>query len=146
MADFALRVEGDNMIYAGILPGDIILIKQTNIANTGDLVAVGVEDSAWSANLKYFVEPNGHHCLRSANPAYHDIEYTDKHRIIGTMEGLIRERAPSENEYEVLINYGNTFKNEWLEVISLAQLLGLNAEKVRSLIEIQKSMHDQLSK
>lgn len=145
-ADFALRVEGDSMIYAGILPGDIVLLKQSNTANTGDIVAAGVEESAWSANLKYFVKPNGHYCLRSANPTYKDIEFTENHRIIGIMEGLIRETAPSVGEYKTFVNYGTSFTDEWIEVIAEAQAIGLNAEKVRSLIEIQRSMFEQLSK
>lgn len=102
--------------------------------------------SDWSANLKYFVKPNGNYCLRSANPSYEDIEYTDKHRIIGVMEGLIRENAPSVNEYKTLMNCGESFNDEWLDVIMEAECLGLDAKKVRSLIEIQKSMFNQLSK
>lgn len=145
-ADFALRVEGDSMIYAGILPGDIVLLKQANTANTGDIVATGVEDASWSANLKYFVKPNGRYCLRSANPAYQDIEFTNNHKIIGIMEGLIRESSPSVNEYKTFVNYGSSFTNEWLDVIAEAQAIGLNAEKVRDLIDIQKSMFDKLSK
>ncbi|MHB1651423.1 MAG: helix-turn-helix domain-containing protein [Desulfitobacteriaceae bacterium] len=145
-ADFALRVEGDSMIYAGILPGDIVLLKQSNTANTGDIIAAGVEDSSWSANLKYFVKPNGHYCLRSANPNYKDIEFTENHRIIGIMEGLIREKAPSVNEYKALMNLDDSITANWLDVIMEAQAIGLNAEKVRSLIDIQKSMFEQLSK
>lgn len=145
-ADFALRVEGDSMIYAGIFPGDIVLLKQSNTANTGDIVAAGVEESSWSANLKYFVKPNGHYCLRSANPDYKDIEYTDKHRIIGIMEGLIRENSPSTQEYKTMMNYGDTFRDEWLDVIMEAQSLGLDANKVKQMIEIQKTMIEQLTK
>ncbi len=145
-ADFALRIEGDSMIYAGILPGDIVLLKQSSEANSGDIVAAGVEDSSWSANLKYFVKSKGNYCLRSANPYYSDIEYTENHRIIGVMEGLIRETSPSVSEYRTILNLNDEFKKDWMNVIIEAEAIGLNAEKVRNLIEIQKSMLDQLSK
>jgi len=49
---FALRVEGDSMIEAGILPGDYVIARKQKVADNGDIVValIGTED----ATVKYF--------------------------------------------------------------------------------------------
>ncbi len=52
-ADFALRVEGDSMIEAGILPGDLVLVQQTRSAASGEIVvALLGEGEAAEATVK----------------------------------------------------------------------------------------------
>lgn len=52
-ADFALRVQGDSMIEAGILPGDLVLVQQTRSARTGEIVvALLGEGEATEATVK----------------------------------------------------------------------------------------------
>jgi len=52
-ADFALRVEGDSMIDAGILPGDLVLVQQTRSADSGEIVvALLGEGEAAEATVK----------------------------------------------------------------------------------------------
>src|SRR6202022_2875685 len=41
---FALEVRGDSMIEAGILDGDIALIKKTDAADTGDIVVALIDE------------------------------------------------------------------------------------------------------
>jgi repressor LexA len=43
---FALRVRGESMRGAGILPGDIVIVRQTNTAANGDIVIALVDDEA----------------------------------------------------------------------------------------------------
>ena len=43
---FMLHVKGESMINAGILDGDVILVKQQNTARNGEIVAALVDDSA----------------------------------------------------------------------------------------------------
>lgn len=52
-ADFALRVQGDSMIDAGILPGDLVLVQQTRSAASGEIVvALLGEGEAAEATVK----------------------------------------------------------------------------------------------
>jgi repressor LexA len=43
---FALRIQGDSMIDAGILPGDIIIVRVQAKANNGEIVVALVDDEA----------------------------------------------------------------------------------------------------
>ena len=49
---FALRVQGDSMIEAGILDGDTVIIKRGETANDGDIVVALIDDD--EATLKRF--------------------------------------------------------------------------------------------
>lgn len=49
---FALRVQGDSMIEAGILDGDTVVIKRGDTANDGDIVVALIDDD--EATLKRF--------------------------------------------------------------------------------------------
>ncbi|MDA1261240.1 MAG: LexA family transcriptional regulator, partial [Planctomycetota bacterium] len=52
-ADFALRVEGDSMVDAGILPGDLVLVQQARSAASGEIVvALLGEGEAAEATVK----------------------------------------------------------------------------------------------
>ena len=61
---FALRVTGDSMMEAGILDGDIIVVKKDSYAENGDIVVALVEDSA---TVKTFYKENGHFRLQPEN-------------------------------------------------------------------------------
>lgn len=49
---YALEVKGDSMIEAGINNGDVVVIRETQVAQNGDIVVALVEDQ--EATLKYF--------------------------------------------------------------------------------------------
>ena len=49
---FALEVEGDSMIEAGINDGDHVVIRRTDVASNGDIVVAVVE--GWDVTLKRF--------------------------------------------------------------------------------------------
>ncbi|HQP10630.1 MAG TPA: transcriptional repressor LexA, partial [Candidatus Omnitrophota bacterium] len=49
---FALRVRGDSMIEAGIMPDDLVLVRKQEVAQTGETVVALVEDEATVKNLK----------------------------------------------------------------------------------------------
>jgi repressor LexA len=49
---FALRVRGESMTGAGILPGDLVIVKQQPSAQSGDIVVALVEDEATVKRLK----------------------------------------------------------------------------------------------
>lgn len=63
---FALRVSGDSMIDAMVNDGDIVVMRQDNVAKNGDMVAVWLSDD--TTTLKYFYHEGDQIRLQPANP------------------------------------------------------------------------------
>lgn len=87
---FALDVEGDSMIEAGILDGDTVIIKRGDTANPGEIVVALVDDE--EATLKRFRRKGASIALEAANPAYETrIFGPDRVRVQGKLVGLVRQ-------------------------------------------------------
>ena len=50
---FGLRVQGESMIEAGILDGDVIVVRQQNNAENGEIVVAMIEDEATVKRIYY---------------------------------------------------------------------------------------------
>jgi repressor LexA len=86
---YALEVRGDSMIEAGINDGDVVVIRETSVAENGDIVVALVEDQ--EATLKRFMRRGNTVALEAANPAYETRVFTeDKVKVQGKLVGLIR--------------------------------------------------------
>jgi repressor LexA len=86
---FALEVRGDSMIEAGILDGDMVLLKRTDSADTGDIVVALIDDE--EATLKRFRRRGASIALEPANTAYEvRILPPNRVRIQGKLVGLFR--------------------------------------------------------
>jgi len=86
---FALEVRGDSMIEAGILDGDLALIRKSDTAETGDIVVALIDDE--EATLKRLRRKGASVALEAANPAYETrIFGPDRVRIQGRLVGLVR--------------------------------------------------------
>ena len=86
---YALEVRGDSMINAGINDGDVVVIREQDAAQNGDIVVALVE--AHEATLKYYRRKGAMIALEAANPAYETrILPEDKVRVQGRLVGLIR--------------------------------------------------------
>ncbi len=86
---FALEVRGDSMIEAGILDGDIALIRRSEVAETGDIVVALIDDE--EATLKRFRRRGASIALEPANPSYEvRILPPNRVRIQGKLVGLFR--------------------------------------------------------
>jgi repressor LexA len=86
---YALEVKGDSMIEAGINDGDVVVIRETSVANNGDIVVALVEDQ--EATLKRFMRRGNTIALEAANPAYETRIFTgDQVKVQGKLVGLIR--------------------------------------------------------
>jgi repressor LexA len=86
---FALEVRGDSMIEAGILDGDIALIKRSEAADTGDIVVALIDDE--EATLKRFRRRGASIALEPANPAYEvRILPPNRVRIQGKLVAMFR--------------------------------------------------------
>ena len=88
-AHYALEVKGDSMIEAGINDGDVVIIRETTVADDGDIVVALVEDH--EATLKRFKRNGNAIALEAANPLYETrILPAEKVKVQGRLVGLIR--------------------------------------------------------
>jgi repressor LexA len=84
---FALRVKGDSMINAGILDGDIAIIKKRPDADNNDVVAALLSNN--EVTLKKLRSKTGKFHLEAANPNYPPI--FEEFKIIGKLITVIRK-------------------------------------------------------
>lgn len=87
-ATFMLRVEGDSMIEAGILPGDTILVERGRSPANGDIVIACV-DGAWT--MKHFYKDRQGVRLEPANTNYSTIRPRHTLTIEGVVASVIRK-------------------------------------------------------
>ncbi len=86
---FALEVNGDSMIEAGIHNGDIVVIAEQDTADNGDIVVALVDGE--EATLKRLRKRGGAIALEAANPAFETRVYrADQVQVQGRLVGLIR--------------------------------------------------------
>jgi repressor LexA len=90
--DFLLRVKGDSMIDAGILDGDIVVVRRAQDARNGDIVVAlaGDDESADEATVKTFYKEKGRIRLQPENAALEPI-YADYVQVLGKVVGVFRE-------------------------------------------------------
>jgi repressor LexA len=86
---FALEVKGDSMIEAGILEDDIVILRRTDTATSGDIVVALVDEK--EATLKKLRKKGNSIALEAANPDYETrIFGPDRVRVQGVLVALIR--------------------------------------------------------
>lgn len=90
---FALRVSGDSMIDAMVNDGDIVIMRQQEVARNGDMVAVWLNSSS-TTTLKYFHHEGSQIRLQPANPTMEPI-YVDPEdvRVQGKVMMVLRQTA-----------------------------------------------------
>ncbi len=81
-----LKVQGESMIDAGILSGDLVLVKKQNVANNGDIVVALLEDDA---TVKTFYKEKDVIRLQPENQFMSPILTKDV-SILGKVIGLYR--------------------------------------------------------
>ena len=83
---FALRVRGESMKDAGILPGDLVVVHQQPDARNGEIVVALFEDEATVKTLR---RKDGHTWLLPENPDYEPID-GDGCTILGKVTAVVR--------------------------------------------------------
>ena len=83
---FALQVRGESMKYAGILPGDLVVVHQQSEAHHGELVVALFEEEATVKTLR---RKDGHTWLMPENPDYEPID-GDGCTILGKVTAVVR--------------------------------------------------------
>jgi len=83
---FALRVRGESMLYAGILPDDLVVVHKQDTAHNGEIVVALLEDEA---TVKRLSRKNGETWLLPENPDYQPIDgkYAS---ILGKVAAVVR--------------------------------------------------------
>jgi len=64
---YLIKVVGESMLQAGILPGDYVLVDRSLTPRNNDIVVVRIEDE-WT--MKYFFREKGRIVLKAAHPSY----------------------------------------------------------------------------
>jgi repressor LexA len=86
---YALEVRGDSMVEAGILDGDLVVIRKQDTANTGDIIVALIDEE--EATLKRFRRRGSSIALEAANPAYETrVLGPDRVKIQGKLVSLVR--------------------------------------------------------
>ena len=86
---YALEVRGDSMIEAGILDGDMVIIRNGSTATPGEIVVALVDDE--EATLKRFRRKGASIALEAANPAYETRTLpAERVKVQGRLVGLAR--------------------------------------------------------
>ena len=84
---FALRVQGESMIEAGIEDGDIVVLRRQETAENGEIVVAMIDDEA---TLKRIYYEDGHVRLQPEIAAMEPI-YADEVVILGRLLALFRQ-------------------------------------------------------
>jgi repressor LexA len=90
-ADFILRVKGDSMIDAGILDGDLVVVRRQDTATNGEIVVAlaGDDETADEATVKRYFRENGRIRLQPENETLEPI-YAQHVKILGRVVGVFR--------------------------------------------------------
>ena len=84
---FALRVRGDSMINAGILNGDMVIVRPQDTADDGQIVVARIGDEATVKRLR---RRGGEVWLMPENDAYSPIDGAEA-ELIGLVKAVVRE-------------------------------------------------------
>lgn len=84
---FMLRIKGDSMIEVGINDKDLVLVKQQNTANNGDIVVALIEESA---TVKTFYKEKNFIRLQPENSSMNPI-IVEQVDILGKVKGVFRK-------------------------------------------------------
>jgi SOS regulatory protein LexA len=87
-ATFLLKVSGDSMSGAGILPGDMVLVDKGRPAKSGDIVIAEV-DGQWT--MKYLKKRGNDVTLLPANPRYKPVKPKSELKIAGVVTAVVRK-------------------------------------------------------
>ena len=86
---FMLRVSGDSMIGAGITDGDLVVIRQQEDAENGDIVAALIDGVEVEGTVKTLKRAEGHTWLMPQNPLFTPI-LGDNATIVGKLVAVLR--------------------------------------------------------
>ena len=96
---FMLEVRGDSMIEAGILDGDMVVVRSGRHAENGEIVAFLVEGE--EATVKRLERRAGEVVLHSANPDYPPMVFRSGVEILGKVVAVLRSLAAGPSRFRL---------------------------------------------
>ena len=84
---FALRVRGESMLNAGILPGDLVVVHRQPVAQQGEIVVALIGEEA---TVKRLYRQNGEIWLLPENDAYDPIDGSEA-QLLGKVVAVVRQ-------------------------------------------------------
>lgn len=87
-ASYLLQVNGDSMVDAGIMEGDMVIVDRSRNPISGDIVVAQVGND-WT--MKYLIRRGHKVLLRPANRKYPDIHPDEEMRVGGVVTSVIRK-------------------------------------------------------
>ncbi len=87
-ATFLLKVSGDSMTGAGIMPGDMVIVDKGQTAKSGDIVIAQV-DGEWT--MKFLRKRGESVTLVPANPKYQPIKPKNELKVAGVVTAVVRK-------------------------------------------------------
>ena len=86
-ADFLLTINGDSMVNAGILDGDLVVVRKQDDARNGEIVVALMGDE--DATVKRFFRESGRVRLQPENDEM-DPMYPEQVKILGVVKAVLR--------------------------------------------------------
>lgn len=87
-ASYILKVKGDSMIEAGILPGDMVIVERRATYKPGQIVIASIDNEY---TMKYLRRKKGRYFLEPANPKYKPIYPNESFRVEAVVTGVVRK-------------------------------------------------------
>jgi repressor LexA len=87
-ATFLLKVSGDSMTGAGIMPGDMVIVDKGRTAKSGDIIIAQV-DGEWT--MKHLRKRGDTVILMPANPKYQPIRPKTELKVAGVVTAVVRK-------------------------------------------------------
>lgn len=101
---FALRVQGDSMIEAGILNGDLVIVQPRPTAEPGEIVVALKEHEA---TVKFLATKAGQPWLVPANARYAPVPLGEG-QIVGRVVGVVRRVKHSLRDLQEILHRRET--------------------------------------
>lgn len=87
-ATYLLRVKGESMIEAGIMPGDMVLVERGKDPKDGDIIVAQIDDG-WT--MKYFRKQGKKVWLQPANKKFKNIYPQEELNVSAIVRSVIRK-------------------------------------------------------
>ena len=134
--DLAFRISENSMIWAGIHPDDIVLIKYNQNPANGMIVLVTEKElKKITPYIRYYIHQNDKTYLVSASPETKDVEVTSNHKVVGHIE-LILKKPTSLQQYKNNMYIKNREDKNWQKIKEKSASYGLNSETVDKILDI----------
>lgn len=87
-SSYILKVKGDSMIEAGIMPGDMVIVERRSLYKPGQIVVASIDNEY---TMKYLRKKGTQFYLEPANRKYRPIYPNDSFRVEAVVTAVVRK-------------------------------------------------------